>query len=77
MQPFLSIIIPSFNESENISKGVLDEVSKYLSGQKYGWEIILVDDGSTDGTLEDLQNIIKGKKNWRLVKVLIRARRKR
>ena len=68
MQPFLSIIIPSFNESENISKGVLDEVSKYLSGQKYGWEIILVDDGSTDGTLEDLQNIIKGKKNWRLVK---------
>lgn len=68
MQPFLSIIIPSFNESENIAKGALNEVDKYLSGQKYDWEIILVDDGSTDGTLEDLQKWIKGKKNWRVIK---------
>ena len=68
MQPFLSIIIPSFNESENLSKGVLDEVEKYLSSQKYQWEIILVDDGSTDGTFESLQKIVKGKKNWRLIK---------
>lgn len=68
MQPFLSIIIPSFNESENLSKGVLDEVEKYLSYQKYQWEIILVDDGSTDRTADDLQKIIKGKKNWRLIK---------
>ncbi|MBI5356970.1 glycosyltransferase family 2 protein [Candidatus Collierbacteria bacterium] len=70
MQPFLSIVIPSFNESENISKGVLDEVENYLSDQKYEWEIILVDDGSTDGTFENLQRIVKGKKNWRLVKSL-------
>ena len=68
MQPFLSIIIPSFNESENISKGALDEVEKYLTGQKYEWEIILADDGSTDGTFENLQKIVKGKRNWRLVK---------
>lgn len=70
MQPFLSIIIPSFNESENLSKGVLDEVEKYLSCQKYHWEIILADDGSTDGTFEDLQKIVKGKKNWLLIKNL-------
>lgn len=68
MQPFLSIIIPSFNESENIAKGVLEDVAEYLSFQKYGWEVILVDDGSTDGTLEGLQKIIKGRKNWKLIK---------
>ncbi len=68
MNSFLSIIIPSFNESENIAKGVLDEVDKYLLSQKYEWEIILVDDGSTDGTLENLQKLVKGKKNWRLIK---------
>ena len=68
MYPFLSIVIPSFNESENIAKGVLNEVDKYLSGQKYDWETILVDDGSTDGTLEDLQKWINGKKHWRVIK---------
>ncbi len=70
MPPFISIVIPSFNESENLSKGVLDEVEKYLSRQKYQWEIILTDDGSTDGTFENLQKIVKGKKNWRLIKNL-------
>ena len=67
MQPFLSIIIPSFNESENIAKGSLNELDKYLSSLKYNWEVILVDDGSTDGTLGDLQKWIKGRKNWQLI----------
>jgi dolichyl-phosphate beta-glucosyltransferase len=52
--PFLSIIIPSYNELSNLKRGVLDEVANYLSKQKYTWEVILSDDGSTDGTVEEL-----------------------
>lgn len=68
MQPFLSIIIPSFNESENIAKGVLNEVDKYLSNKKYDWEIIAVDDGSSDKTPQLLEMFIKPRPKWRLIK---------
>lgn len=51
-QPRLSVIIPSFNEVANFERGVLDEVVAYLQQQSYLWEVILTDDGSTDGTVE-------------------------
>lgn len=49
-QPFLSVVIPAWNESLNIGSGKLDQVYKYLSAQDFSWEIVLVDDGSTDDT---------------------------
>lgn len=45
----LSIIIPTYNEKENISK-LIDLVENVLSGVDY--EIIVVDDNSPDGTAE-------------------------
>lgn len=51
MKPiYLSIVIPAFNEETNIRLGVLDKVSRYLERLRYSWEVILVDDGSTDGS---------------------------
>lgn len=55
MQPFLSVVIPSYNELQNLQRGVLDEVISYLQSQSYTWEVLLSDDGSTDGTLVELQ----------------------
>lgn len=52
---FLSVIIPSYNERHNLSKGVLQKITSYLQKQDYAYEIIFSDDGSTDGTLEALQ----------------------
>jgi dolichyl-phosphate beta-glucosyltransferase len=52
--PFLSVIIPSFNEQSNIQRGALNEVIDYLGQQQYTYEVILSDDGSTDGTTEQL-----------------------
>lgn len=59
MQPYLSVIIPSYNEMRNIARGVLDDVIGYLREQKYDWQLILSDDGSSDGTLEYLESFVK------------------
>lgn len=55
MQPFLSVVIPSYNEKRNLERNVLDEVILYLEKQPYEWEVLLSDDGSTDGTVELLE----------------------
>lgn len=55
MKVYLSVIIPAYNESENISRGTLQSVCDYLNKQKYTWEIIIVNDGSSDNTLDLLK----------------------
>jgi len=49
---YLSIVIPAFKEEENIKSGVLEKVWNYLREQKYTWEVLIVDDGSSDNTAE-------------------------
>jgi len=45
---YLSVIIPSYNETANLKRGVLSEVNTYLARQKYSWEVIISDDGSPE-----------------------------
>jgi len=52
----------------NLQKGVLDKVEHFLSKQKYTYEVIVVDDGSDDGSLEFLEKFVKEEKNFRIVK---------
>lgn len=54
-KPYLSVIVPSYNEMKNLKRGALDELISYLEKQDYTWEVILSDDGSTDGTPEALK----------------------
>jgi len=68
MSVFLSVIIPSYNEQKNLRRGVLDEVLSYLKKQSFSWEIILSDDGSTDGSLKDLAEFAEKNKNISLLK---------
>ena len=56
----LTVVIPAYNEEHGLTK-VLPELSENL---KNGWEVIVVDDGSTDKTAE----IVKGYEKIRLVK---------
>ena len=63
-KPFLSIIIPAYNEEATISNTLLD-IDKYLSKQKFSSEIIVVSDGSKDTTVEkakSMQNLVKNLK---------------
>ena len=50
-EPYLSIIIPAFNEESRIGPS-LDAILLYVVGRPNPVEIIVVDDGSTDGTSE-------------------------
>lgn len=52
---FLSIIIPAYNEEKRLLH-TLDKIRAYLSGQVFSYEIIVVDDGSTDSTLQIAKN---------------------
>jgi len=64
---FLSVVIPSYNEMSNLQKGVLDKVAHYLSKQKYSFEVIVVDDGSNDGSTEFVEKFIKDDKKFKLL----------
>ncbi len=58
---YLSVIMPAYNE-EKLIKDTLVEADNFLSRQGYNYEIIVIDDGSKDGTfniLNDLQPAIK------------------
>ncbi len=64
----LSVVIPAYNEEENLNKGVLQEVWDYLNKQKYSWELLIVDDESTDNTLKLVEKFVKSHKNVRALK---------
>jgi glycosyltransferase involved in cell wall biosynthesis len=64
---YLSVVIPSYNEMANLQKGILDKVKRYLDQQKFSYEIIVVDDGSTDGSREFVKNFSKKDSHIRLI----------
>lgn len=49
--PFLSIIIPAYNEENRLPR-TLEQVLKFLNKQTYSFEIIVVENGSSDRTFE-------------------------
>jgi glycosyltransferase involved in cell wall biosynthesis len=61
MAPGLSFVLPAYNEAENIEESVRQGVralERLVSeGQLSVWEIVVVDDGSTDGTVEHVRAV--------------------
>lgn len=58
-KPYLSVVIPSYNEMKNLQRGVLNEVLEYLKKSDFSWELLLSDDGSSDGTEAALDEFAK------------------
>ena len=54
----LSIIIPAFNESESLNE-LHDWISKVVKRMNVVYEIIIIDDGSTDDSWLEINRIIK------------------
>ena len=55
-EPFLSIVIPVFNERDNILP-LAEEIEFVMGSTAWSWECLWVDDGSNDGTSDQLQAI--------------------
>lgn len=65
---YLSIVIPSYNEEKNINNGSLKKVADYFTSQSYDWEVLVVDDGSTDGSTKLIEQSDAAYPNFRLIK---------
>ena len=64
---YLSVVIPSYNERANIGQ-VVDDARKAIESRRVpSYEIILVDDGSSDGTGEVAADISRGNPNVTVV----------
>ncbi len=65
-KPYLSIIIPAYNEEKRISKTILD-INQRLKDVDYDYEILVVDDGSFDKTKEVVSSLMSQVKNLKLI----------
>lgn len=55
-RPFLSVVVPAYNEESRLPQN-LQKILDFLRNQPYSFEVIVVDDGSTDNTVESSRNI--------------------
>ncbi|MBI5123184.1 glycosyltransferase [Candidatus Roizmanbacteria bacterium] len=65
---FLSIVIPCFNEEVNLQKGVLFKINEFLAKKNFSWEVLIVDDGSMDDSIAQIEKFIKNHQRFSLIK---------
>ena len=67
-RPLVSVLVPAYNEKSIVEKN-LGLLCEYLRRQedRYRWEIVLVDDGSTDGTGETADRFAGSREQVRVV----------
>lgn len=56
----ISIVFPAYNEAERIEKAI-KETEKFLKKINYDYEIVVAEDGSTDGTDKIVQKLVNDK----------------
>lgn len=60
----LSIVIPCYNEENNLKKGVLNDVYSFLTKQQFNWEVLICNDKSTDNSLKLVQDFASKHKGF-------------
>ena len=70
----ISIVVPIFNEKESIPV-LCDQIKSVLEVLKKHYEILLIDDCSTDGTEEVISDVAKNDQNIRGIRLLKNSRK--
>lgn len=65
--PRVSIVIPVYNEEENIPL-LLEGIAQIMDRRAEPWELIIIDDGSTDNSLEVLKTLADKYPPLRIIK---------
>lgn len=63
----LSIVVPSYNETAEIKKQAIEKIDEYMKNQSFSYEVLIVDDGSTNDTRGLVKDFIKNRKNFRFL----------
>lgn len=63
----LSIVIPSYNEEVNLKKGVLNQVEGYLKRGKLDYEVLVIDDGSSDNSADLVKKYTSKNSRFKLI----------
>jgi len=66
--PYLSIVVPLYNEEESVEE-LVSRIREVGRSFRFPYEIILVDDGSTDGTWDAIQRLKPGNPELRGIKL--------
>lgn len=64
---YLSVVIPCYDEMANLQKGVLEKVKHFLDKKKFAYEVIIVDDGSKDGSSLFIEDFIEENPDFKLI----------
>lgn len=65
--PELTVVVPIFNEVENVVP-LADELAAVFGAMGIMWEVICVDDGSTDGSFAELQKLSERDPRFRILR---------
>lgn len=66
--PFLSVVVPAYNEEQRLPD-TLAQILAYLERQPYRADVIVADDGSTDGTAALVEQIAREHPNVQLLRL--------
>lgn len=72
MKKMISVVVPAYNEEVVIKEFLDEELGPALGVLNYDFEIVVVNDGSTDGTLEMLDRVEIAKKHETRVVSLVK-----
>lgn len=64
---YISLVLPAYNEAGVIGRAVA-EAEDALAGRFAGYEVIVVDDGSTDGTAAAVERLLPAASHTRLLR---------
>jgi glycosyltransferase involved in cell wall biosynthesis len=63
----VTVVLPVYNEKGHL-RDEIERISTAMEASEYSWEIIVVDDGSDDGSAEQIDDAVQGRESIRLIR---------